>query len=311
MKFKTFLFAFFSLILFNSVFGQDYQIHVSLDSTQLLIGDYLRAEVTITAPKQSQFFISKVLPEKIAPLELISISKFDTIFTENSYSLHQIITVTCFDSGYYYFPSLSIFSSDSIHLAQSDSLFFSVMPVPVDTTAAIKDIKLPVKVRITFQELLPYIFMAVGGVIIVLLTIWLILKYTKRKVKVVVKEKIKAKEPAHVIALRNLEILRQKKLWQAGYIKEYYSELTDIIRSYLKDKWDIDAMEMTSNEILEEIRQWELELEQETQLSFVLSTADLVKFAKSKPLPDDHDKCFKETKSFFEKTANMEINSII
>lgn len=309
MKFKTTFVTFVSLILFNTLFGQDYQIKVSIDSTQILIGDYLRAEVNITVPKQSPFLFSKLLPEEIAPIEIINISKFDTLVSENQYSLHQTITVTCFDSGSYYFPSLSIFTLDSILLAQSDSLYFSVSPVPVDTTAAIKDIKLPVKVRITFKELLPYILIAVGCVIIILLAIWLILKYAKKKVKVELKVRVKPKEPAHIIALRNLDALRHKKLWQAGLVKEYYSELTDIIRIYLKDRWDIDAMEMTSNEIFEAVRQVKLDSEQENQLSFILTTADLVKFAKSKPLPDDHDKCFNETKSFIEKTATVTTNS--
>jgi hypothetical protein len=103
--------------------------------------------------------------------------------------------------------------------------------------------------------------------------------------------------------------LRLRKLWQEGHIKLYYSELTDIVRTYYKNRWGIDAMEMTSGEILEETEKRGINQELLNKLLFLFTTADLVKFAKSEPLPNDHDTSFKNAQIFISETAESENDS--
>lgn len=95
--------------------------------------------------------------------------------------------------------------------------------------------------------------------------------------------------PAHVRAANELDKLKAEKIWQQGREKEFYSKLTDILRRYIYEREGINAMEMTSGEILNNIRQISDVDSVYDNLKQILSTADLVKFAKYKPYPDEND----------------------
>lgn len=103
-------------------------------------------------------------------------------------------------------------------------------------------------------------------------------------------------------ATGQLKKLEQEKLWQKGEVKKYHSEISDIIRIYLERQFNFPAMEQTTDEILfsvnkyEEIRGWDYLLKQ------ILTTADLVKFAKYQPLPDENSLSLKNAFEFVEKT---------
>jgi hypothetical protein len=101
----------------------------------------------------------------------------------------------------------------------------------------------------------------------------------------------KPKEPAHVVALRNLDRIRDEKLWQKDKIKEYYSQVTDVLRTYIEERFAIPAMEYTTEETLTAFTSRGSLVGQKSMsnLSQILALADLVKFAKYLPLPDDHN----------------------
>lgn len=282
--------------------------NATLDSTNILIGDHLNLRLTISAPKNAPIVIPQFVAEQFESFELVHTSPIDTQQTEAQTIYNQIVTITAFDSGRYVFPAIPIFAPDSTLLALTDSLTFNVATIAVDTTAAIRDIKQPVRVPLTFQEILPYILIALVAAGIIFLLIFLIIKYNRRKrpQKTVAKPKPKIK--ADVAALEELEKLRQKKLWQDGKVKRYYSELTDILRQYLAARWGINAMEMPSNDILSELAKIKLPRAVQDKIAELLTTADLVKFAKSEPLPNEHENCFQNTRTFVIETAeNQEV----
>ena len=203
---------------------------------------------------------------------------------------------------------------DSQIVAQTNPLFFEVSTIAVDTTAAIKDIKDISKIPVTFHEIWMYVkeyalFMLVGLLVIGLI-IYAVWRYFKKKQtqkpQPAVKPKPKIKP--HITALKELEILRQKKLWEQGRTKEYYSELTEITRKYIEDQWNIGAMEMVTSEIMEALKNTEIHAEVLKKLYQAYSIADLVKFAKYTPLPTDHDTTFKDCKEFVERTAEVVIS---
>lgn len=290
-------------------FGQSYSISTQLDSSKYLIGDYLKFHLLITVPNNASFIFPQVTETQLGLLEFIEKSVIDTIHEATRTQFRQTITATAFDTGQYKFPSLQLLSTDSIILAKSDSILFSITTLPVDTTLAIKDIKPMAKVPITFKEVLPYLLIGGGIITLIVLFIWFFIKYGKKKLSQSTRISSKPKEKAHIIALKELEKLRLRKLWQEGHIKLYYSELTDIVRTYYKNRWDIDAMEMTSGEILEETEKRGINQELLNKLLFLFTTADLVKFAKSEPLPNDHDTCFKNAHIFISETAEADNNS--
>lgn len=293
--------------------GQAFKATAKLDSTNILIGDYLKVHLEVVTPKGTSIIFpqinSKVIEEAQYPFDWIESSKIDTTLTSSEQIFKQTVTITAFDSGSYVFPSLPILSLDSLLLTQTDPLSFSVTTIPVDTTAAYKDIKGNLTTPLSLHEIWLYIkkygllFLVIAALIAVI--IYSILKYGLRKKGKENGSKSKAtpKVKPHITALKALEHLKKKKLWEQGKVKEYYSELSEIIRIYLEGRWEIYAMEMVSSDIIDALRKIEVLEGDIDPLVKMFSISDLVKFAKLDPLPTDHDMAFKSAKEFIEKTA--------
>jgi hypothetical protein len=115
----------------------------------------------------------------------------------------------------------------------------------------------------------------------------------------------KPKLPPHEIALKELEELRDKKLWQNNKIKEFHSELTEIIRKYIEGRFGIPALEMISDDIIESINRLDIDNRKKEELTEMLRLADLVKFAKESPLPSEHDLSFNNALDFVKGTIIM------
>jgi len=312
---KRFFFFIVSFLLCTFAFAQEFSAKAKLDSAHILIGDHLNVRLEVTAPKGKFVFIpqlsEKILKDAKAPFDWIANSTIDTVIHNDYYLLRQIITITAFDSGSYIFPVIPVFGMDSQMVAQTNPLFFEVFTVAVDTTAAIRDIKGSVKIPFSFHEFWMYVkeyaLFILAGWLIVGLIIYAVWRYIKKQCahKPQLPVKPKPKINPHITALKELEKLRQKKLWEQGRIKEYYSNLVDIVRKYIDDQWDIGAMEMVSSEILEVLKNTEIHEEVLKKLHQALSVADLVKFAKYIPLPTDNDMAFKECREFVERTAEV------
>lgn len=293
--------------------GQAFKATAKLDSTNILIGDYLKVHLEVVTPKGTSIIFpqinSKVIEEAQYPFDWIESSKIDTTLTSSEQIFKQTVTITAFDSGSYVFPSLPILSLDSLLLTQTEPLSFSVTTIPVDTTAAYKDIKGNLTTPLSLHEIWLYIkkygllFLVIAALIAVI--IYSILKYGLRKKGKENGSKSKAtpKVKPHITALKALEHLKKKKLWEQGKVKEYYSELSEIIRIYLEGRWEIYAMEMVSSDIIDALRKIEVLEGDIDPLVKMFSISDLVKFAKLDPLPTDHDMAFKSAKEFIEKTA--------
>ena len=116
-------------------------------------------------------------------------------------------------------------------------------------------------------------------------------------------EKPKVIIPPHTKALEELEKLALKKLWQEGKIKEYYTGITDILREYIYGRYGIGAAEMTSDEIMQALKRKDINEAMKGKLMEIMVLADLVKFAKENPLPEDHEFCFNASIDFIKETT--------
>ena len=112
--------------------------------------------------------------------------------------------------------------------------------------------------------------------------------------------------PPHVAAIQALEALHNQKLWQNNRHKQYYSGLTDILRTYIAGRWGLGAMEMTSDEIIEAMRQEELPDKARMDLTAILRDADLVKFAKATPEAEQNEADYLKAYYFVEETKLVE-----
>ena len=307
MKQKTLVFWLLLTAAPLLALAQDFSATASIDSTRILIGDQLNVKLKITAPATAKIIIPQFNEKSLDTLGIdwVASSAIDTLNESGKRTYNQTITITAFDSGNYVFPAIAVLAADSQIIAATQPLYFEVLTVQVDTTAAFRDIKQPAKEMITFKEVLPYLLLGLAVAAAILLAVYLVRKFYRKKTPKKVLPKPKPKVKPHVAALAALEELRLKHLRQDGQVKLYYSELTDIVREYIDGRWDIDAPEMTSSEILEAVAALNLDSGTAEELRVILSTADLVKFAKWRPLPNEHDTCFKDAVKFVETTKEQ------
>ncbi len=146
-----------------------------------------------------------------------------------------------------------------------------------------------------------FVFIIIGALLGMAL-IWFLISKTRKNATDVVYKEPEVIKPAHVIALDKLENLEKEELWQKGYIKEYQSKLTFAIREYLENRYDIQALESTTDEIARELKKQEFATDDEIALKEILQVADLVKFAKATPDNSVHDRFLHKAVDFVKRT---------
>jgi hypothetical protein len=290
-KLHILLILLFSLSL-SGAMGQYSGATARLDSADILIGDRVKYELTVTVPKGSLVDWPIFGDTLTAHVEILRKSAIDTVKSRNDlYTLHQELFITSFDSGTYVIPPV-LFKyrqkGDTMaFFTETEPIRFNVTPPPTDPGQDIKPLKPPLRAPVTLAEVLPW----VGLALLLALAAYLIYYFFFRKKPVVAAPvtRLRPSAPPHVAALEALEDLRLKKLWQAGRVKEYYSEMTDIIREYIELRYPVRAMEMTTAEIETALRKTDANAQARDKLYQTLTLADLVKFAKEQPLPLEND----------------------
>jgi hypothetical protein len=306
-----FLFRIFSFILFFSFnvycFSQVLNVTARVDSNNVLIGDWIKLYIEAEYPNNVQFNWPPI-SDSLGKLEIVDRTSPSIERTERTIKEKVTLTLAAFDTGTHVIPPLYFTYRKIQQTGQPEDtteLSASTNPIPIfvhsvgiDTTAEIKDIKPPLSVPITFTELLPYLI----GIVIAGLFIFVIYYFVKRKKKVGAEIYSAPKRPAHELALEALQSLESEKLWQRGEVKLYHSKLSDIIRTYIENRFNIMAMESTTYEILEDLNRKNINGSLTHNLREMLTTADLVKFAKGQPLPNENDICLKHAYNFIHQT---------
>ncbi len=291
------------LVLPFQLIGQTVTLDARLDTTQMLIGDQIHLNLMAKQSPGTQVGFPVLADTLTQHIEVLSGSPVDTAKqVDGSLLLRQQYLITSFDSGRYTIPALpfSVNINGNIDTAYTSPVELMVHTMPVDTTQVVKDIKAPMSAPWTLAELWPYIL----GVILLALITWFIIRLIrKRKKKEPILARRKPAEPAHVIALRELQNLDAEKLWQQGRVKEYYIKLTTILRYYIERRFSINALERTSDEILDSfISTGVIPGDVISMLRDLLQEADLVKFAKASPLPKENEDNLKKGVTFVEQT---------
>jgi hypothetical protein len=221
------------------------------------------------------------------------------------------VTITAFDTGHFVIEPLWFgVGQDSI---KTNPLLLSVYAPDVDLLGDIKPLKpaLPVEYSFTHWLKANWPWILIGFILGV--AIFLVIRYLKRKPAKAeeVPAAISTEDPAHIVALRKLEVLRNDGLWQKGMVKEYYIRLSDILREYMELRYKILALEETTPEILAELRGRHLDSALVSRAQKILKLADMVKFAKAKPMPADNETCFASCKEFIEMSAQPETADLL
>ena len=267
------------ILLFITSLGFS-QVEVATDTTNIRIGEQF--EYKISVDETQNVIIPKL--ENLKGFEIVKEDKIDTV--KNRLIKKYLLTV--FDSGAFYIPQQQIFIRNQAYL--SDSLLINVATVPVDTT---KIKQFPIKAiksePYIFDDFKPYLWWVALGILIISLILYFVLK---KKEEEIIEETVPALPPFEE-AMEKLQELDKKLLWQNNQVKAYYSELTEIVRGYIERELNIPALENTTDEIMDMLQELhrsnEIITSKETvqKLKELLREADLVKFAKSKPLSDE------------------------
>jgi len=298
------------ILLLSAVIPATAQIKVqaTTDTNNITIGDHVT--LTISAENPGDGFVLFPAPDEIAQgnIEVIAQTQ-DTTVDDNGkvLKINQRSTITSFTEGVDTIGPLVVRVQSGHDTAMetlwTEPLLLAVNTVEVDTNQAIKDIEDVMRIPLTFKEILPWLLLALALAAIGV-GVWFLVRYLKKR-KNNVSEPAKPDIPADTLALEQLEQLRVEGLWKQGRVKDYHTNLTDILRQYLYNQYDIDAAEMTSDQITDACAETpDISAEQNDNLRQILQTADLVKFAKAEPQPWEHDRSMSLSVDFVSNTAD-------
>lgn len=286
------------------------KVEVQPTRTEVVIADTFGLWVSASVPQDATFEYPNWSSGSIGAFSIHSLGQPVEDSYQGQQQFLQRLTIQAFDTGRMLVGPVEVnyqFEGDTLQTVSSDSIYVQVLlREPIDSNK-VYDIYEPLSVKYTFKERLqdPFwkniiIALAVLLVLAIAIVIWLILR--KRKEKVDEGSKL----PAHEIAFRKLQKLEQDKIWQKGKVKEYYSDLTNIVREYLENRYDIHAMEETTNEILDQISKAEMEAGSRDRMQDLLNLSDMVKFAKEEPGPHDHQRSLENAREFVKETRERD-----
>ncbi|PQJ68853.1 BatD family protein [Polaribacter butkevichii] len=267
------------ILLFISTIGfaQNPMVKAEIDTTNIRIGEQFQLKITVDETQ------NVIVPKlHLKGLEVIDSTQVDTIKN----SLIRKYILTGFDSGAFYIPQQQIFVKNQAFL--TDSLLVNVATIAIDTT---KVKKFPIKSiksePYTFDDFKIYVYILLAALAIIGFWIyWFVIRKRKEEEE----EPTYRALPPYEEAIYRLNELDEKLLWQNNKVKEYYSELTEIVRGYIERELKVPALEKTTDEVLDMLKDFKdaetIQTSEDTikKLKALLQEADLVKFAKSKPL---------------------------
>lgn len=291
--------------------SQDVSAKITSDTNNVLIGQPVQLTLSVNQGSAAKLSFP-VFADTLNGLEILALSNIDTVKdSKHNTILTKNIIVTSFEAGIFNLEPLVISYNaepdSDLRIIQTNSLSLVFSTVEVDTSAIdLRDIKPPIEVPLSFEDFLPYIAIVLGLVLIYYLIMYI--RSKKRTIPIVQVPKYDPKIPADLEALEALQRLERDNLWQIGRFKEYHSRLTDILRVYIHRRYQINALEMTSGELIDELKTCESDLNAIRLIISVVSIADLAKFAKYDPSNEENVNAMKDSVAFVNLTKILDIS---
>ncbi len=281
--------------------GQQMSVQARLDSSRFYVGDPIVIRVLLR--HSTGVSVQPLVGDSLGGFTVLGRSD---LVRESDSTSSMTLTVANYDSTLAEIPPVPFMYFTPGDTAQryafSNSLLVTVSTVPLDTTGEIRDVKPPMGIPIPIEELLLYVaIVLVLGVLGYLGYRW----WSSRRRSPAGGVEEPLKKPAHVLALEELGALKDKRLWQQGMVKQYYSEVTEILRRYVENRYAQPALEETTDEILAGLRTQGLPPDLLESCEELLRRADLVKFAKYVPGISDHETTLQGAYAFVERTREL------
>ena len=282
-------------------------VDASIDSTQLFIGQQAKIKLQVSMNAGQNLLMPQFPDTIVAGVEVVDVAKPDTQMLNGNKRLliSQEYTVTSFDSALYYLPPFEV-SVDNKLYRSKNTLALKVYSVPVDTLHpdqffGPKPIQ---EVSITWGDIDTLVYSLLIMLILAGVSVFFVIRYRDNKpiIKII---KIEPKLPPHQMAMKKIDEIKSDKAKLRSDPRAYYTELTDVIRTYIKDRFNFNALEMTSTEIMEHLMQVK-DQQSIAELKSLFETADLVKFAKHAPLMNENDMNLVNAVDFINETKEEE-----
>lgn len=315
MNIKKYILIIFSVLTLSYVKAQTHvEVHAVLDSSTIRIGAQTKLNIYLSYDASAQKnldiiwpFIEDTLRKEI---EVVHVSKIDTTIPNknkpNLVQQHLELTITSFDSGAYYIsPFKFILNKDTANPLYTEPLQLIVHTVATDTSLAkVKDIKAPFDEPFDWKWYLPYAYWGLAILAIAIIITLIIIKLDKKKPQEIIIEQPKI--PAHITALETLGKIKEEAIWKDNKTKEYYSSIADTVRLYIEERFGINALELTSDEIIKIFKSQVVDSESKSKLSQILVLSDFVKFAKQIPIEAEHTLTLNNAFDFVKGTIREE-----
>ena len=284
-----------------TAWGGNVTFKARLDSATLLMGKTTTLHLEITQDKDARgFFPGEQADTLNAMVEIAERPAADTTdLGNNRIQINRDLIIQSFDSGMWVIkPIPYVVNGDTAYCNQ---LSLKVMPVDVSKMQDINDIKPVEDVPFNLLDWLPdYWWAWLIALLLIGAGTWIYIKFHKKGVNPL--KPRKRRLPPYEEAMYNLQRLKDAQLWQKGQEKEYFTGLTDILRVYIDRRFDINAVEMTSSQIIDTLKRNEETRAVNEQLEMILEVADIVKFANARPLADDNEVAYQRAVNFVEAT---------
>ncbi|MBR6269033.1 MAG: hypothetical protein IKR30_00480 [Bacteroidales bacterium] len=298
-----------SILAQAGLFAQEEGLRSRLERDSILIGDQVRWSAPLTL-EQGEEFAFVPPQEPVAPgVETIVGFGIDTLSARRGkLEVEGRMVLTAFDSGSFALPPLYALvrrSGGAIDTLVYEPPVLEVNTIPIDTaTFQPYDIKGQMKYPLTFAEVYPWVLLA----LVLVAAIWALVRYiVYRRQDKDFFGRPKVVDPPHIVALRSLEKIRGQKLCQNGKQKQFYTAVTDTLRRYMADRYGFQAMEQTSAEIFDSLKDKEIDERLMERVKDLFTTADFVKFAKHNASDQENEEAIPTAVSFVNSTFMQQL----
>ena len=279
-------------------------VSASIDSTMLMIGDQTAMHLSVTQEANERVEMP-VFGETLQDgIEIVDRSAVDTTtLPDGRLQLSQELTLTSFKDSLFAVAPIAVVSGGDTFWTEPMALNV-IQPFEVDSSLAITDIKDIEKAPIYWWGIIRWILLALAVIGLFVGAYYGVLWYRKHFLKEEEVIELELLRPADEVALEKLDEIKAQKIWKDGKVKEYQTELTDVVREYIGRRFDVQSTEKTSDETLRAMKPL-IDKELFAKLSKMLQLADLVKFAKWHTTPDENEQALSTAYEFVNETKEV------
>ena len=279
-------------------------VSASIDSTMLMIGDQTAMHLSVTQEANERVEMP-VFGETLQDgIEIVNRSAVDTTtLPDGRLQLSQELTLTSFKDSLFAVAPIAVVSGGDTFWTEPMALNV-IQPFEVDSSLAITDIKDIEKAPIYWWGIIRWILLALAVIGLFVGAYYGVLWYRKHFLKEEEAIEPELLRPADEVALEKLDEIKAQKIWKDGKVKEYQTELTDVVREYIGRRFDVQSTEKTSDETLRAMKPL-IDKELFAKLSKMLQLADLVKFAKWHTTPDENEQALSTAYEFVNETREV------